>query len=287
MISIVGIGNAGSAIAEKFKSQEKNYQVYKLNSTVKRKTKYCHPLKDYENPEECEKNTPDLSKFFSDTADHVQVFVVGASKSSSYTLGILEQIKDKKIDLFYIKPDVEMLSGLPHLLEKVAYGVLQQYARSGLLSSFTVISNLEIEKHIQNISIKNYYDALNDTIFSSVHYLNFFTYSEPEIGVLPRPGEINRIRSIGMLDSEKLEERWLFELDSPREVCYYLCINEERLKTESGLHRRIVNMLKEKPRNAFRKISYGIYETHLSDFGFCVAHTNVIQEQTLDKIDQE
>jgi len=285
MISIVGIGNAASAIAEKFKSQ-KNYEVYELNSTIKRKSKYRYPLKVHESPEEYEDNIPDVASFFANLSDRVQVFVVGASKSSSYTLGILEQLKDKKIDVFYIKPDVDMLSGLPFLLEKVAYGILQQYARSGLLNSFTIISNLEIERNIQNISIKNYYDSLNDTIFSSVHYLNFFTYSEPEIGVLPNRGEINRIRAIGMLDSEKLEEKWLFELDTPREICYYLCINEERLKTESGLHKHIVNMLKDKPRNAFRKISYGIYETHLNDFGFCVAHTNVIQQQkTLDKID--
>jgi len=50
------------------------------------------------------------------------------------------------------------------------------------------------------------------------------------------------------------------------------------------LHKKIVDMLKEKPKNAFRKISYAIYETeHEQDFGFCVAHTNVVQEQkTLD-----
>jgi hypothetical protein len=42
-------------------------------------------------------------------------------------------------------------------------------------------------------------------------------------------------------------------------------------------------MLKEKPKNAFKKISYAIYETEHDDFGFCVAHTNVVQEQkTLD-----
>jgi hypothetical protein len=40
-------------------------------------------------------------------------------------------------------------------------------------------------------------------------------------------------------------------------------------------------MLKEKPRNAFKRISYAIYETELEqDFGFCVAHTNVVQENS-------
>jgi hypothetical protein len=64
-------------------------------------------------------------------------------------------------------------------------------------------------------------------------------------------------------------------------------MNKEKLEKDGGLHRRLVQMLKEKPRNAFRKISYAIYETETgNDFGFCVARTNVVQK-TLDKLEQE
>ena len=60
-------------------------------------------------------------------------------------------------------------------------------------------------------------------------------------------------------DKQALKEaKWLFELDNPREICYYICVNEERLEKEAGLHKQIVDKLKSKPRNAFRKISYGI-----------------------------
>jgi len=285
MISIVGIGNAASSIAEKFKEQ-KNYSVYLLNSGIKRNSKYNHKLQSFENPEHYEENIPDLSKFFKDLDDVVQVFIVGSSYSSNYALGVLEQIKDKKIQVFYVKPDVELLTGTPRLIENVVFGVLQEYARSGLLHSITFISNLEMENMLNSISIKNYYDSLNQTIYSTVHYLNFFTYTEPEIGQLVKPLDINRIRAVGALNMEDLEEKWLFRLDNPRDMCYYLCINEERLEKETGLHKKIVNMLKTKPHNTFRRISYGIYETHLQDFGFCVAHTNAIQQQkTLDKLD--
>tara|TARA_R110002020_G_scaffold29410_3_gene92725 strand:+ start:2848 stop:3693 length:846 start_codon:yes stop_codon:yes gene_type:complete len=278
MISVVGIGSAASAIAEKFKAQ-KNYNVYLLNSKIERNTKYKYKLKAFEKPEEYENNIPDLKKFFSDLNDYVQIFIVGSSYSSNYCLGILEQIKDKKIDVFYVKPDIELLTGVPKLLENLVFGVLQEYARSGLLNSVTIISNESIEQNIQNISIKNYYDSLNSAIFSAVHYLNFFDHTDPEIGQVAKPSDINRIRSLGMLDPKNLQEKWFFDLDMSRDVCYYLCINEQRLEDEVGLHKRIVDMLKEKPRNAYHKISYAIYETHLSDFGFCVAHTNAIQQQ--------
>lgn len=287
MISIIGIGNAASAVAENFKSQKNNYKVYQLGSNQK-STKYTRKLKIHENPEDYEANIPDLTKFFQEITDDVQVFIVGSSFSSNYALGILEQLSDKNLEVVYIKPDTDLLTGVPKLLENMMFGVLQEYARSGLFKSLTILSNLEIENSITGLSVKNYYEKLNHTIFSCIHYLNFFNHTEPEIGQMAKPGPINRIRTIGILNSKTLSEKWLFELDIPRETCYYVCINQERLEKEAGLHKQIVDILKEKPRNAFRKVSYGIWETHLQDFGFCVAHTNATQQQkTLDKLDQE
>ena len=287
MISIVGIGNAASAIAEKFSSVPQ-YNVYKINSNAEKNTDRQYKLNVYETPEEYEANVPNLKKFFTGIDDRVQVFIVGSSMSSICSLGILEQIKDKDIDVFYIKPDIDLLTGVPRLVENATHGVLQEYARSGLFRSLTILSNESIERVLENINLKNYYDILNDTIFSCVHYLNYFEHTEPHVGNVSKPHEINRIRSISILNMKKIEEKWLFDLDVERELCYYMCINEERLEKETGLHKKLVDILKTKPRNAYRKISYAIYETKLPDFGFCVAHTNAIQQQkTLDKLEQE
>jgi hypothetical protein len=279
MISIIGLGNAGSKIAEKF-SSTKNYNVFVMNSSVQRSSKYKFKLKSYENPEQYEEKVPNVKKFLSEVDDHVQMFIVGSSFSSNYALGILEQIKDKKIDIFYIRPDSDLMTGVPKLVDKVVFSVLQQYTRSGLLNSFTILSNIMIEKVLGDLPIKTYYDRINDSIFSTVHYINYFTHGEPEIGMTSKPLEINCIRTYGILNPINLQEKWLYELDMDRDICYYLCINQERLENEGGLHKRIVDMLKEKPRNAFRKISYAIYETEHQDFGLCVAHTNAIQEYT-------
>ena len=279
MISIIGLGSAASKIAEKFK-QTKNYNVYMMNSSVQRNSKYKYKLKTYDSAEEYEKNIPNVKKFLSELDEHVQFFIVGSSFSSNYSLGILQQIKDKKVDVFYVQPDAELMTGVPKLLDKIVFSVLQQYARSGLLKSFTPISNVLVEKSIGDIPIKTYYDKLNDSIFSTIHYINYFSHADPEIGMVAKPLEINRIRSFGILNPKNLQEKWLFDLDMERDICYYLCINSDRLEKEGGLHKRIVDMLKEKPRNAFRKISYAIYETEHQDFGLCVAHTNAIQDYT-------
>ena len=137
MISIIGIGNGASAVAEKF-SKTPQYNVYMLNDKVTRTSKYKFKLKRFEEPEEYEENPPDLTKFFSTVDDHVQVFIVGSSYSSNYSLTVLEQLKGKKIDIFYIKPDITLLTGIPKLMENVAYGVLQEYTRSGVFNSITL-----------------------------------------------------------------------------------------------------------------------------------------------------
>ena len=50
---------------------------------------------------------------------------------------------------------------------------------------------------------------------------------------------------MGILDVKTLSEKWLFELDMPRETCYYICINQDRLEKESGLHKQIVDPKRE------------------------------------------
>ena len=279
MISIIGLGNAASRIAEKFKAT-KNYNVYTLNSEVEKNSKYKFKLKSYETPEEYEQNIPNLKKFFSTTDEQIQFFVVGSSFSSNYSLGALEQLKDKNVDVIYIQPDSELMTGVPKMLDKIVFSILQQYSRSGLLNSFTVLSNTMIEKSIGNIPIKTYYDKINESIFSTVHYVNYFNHAEPEIGMTSKPLDINRIRTLGLLNVKNLQEKWFYELDMERDICYYLCINKEKLEKEGGLHKKIVDLLKNKPKNAFRRISYAIYETEYQDFGLCVAHTNAIQNYT-------
>ena len=138
MISIVGIGSGASAIARCF-AEVDNYDIYCLNDGVEKNTKSDFMLPSCKTPEECEENIPNLKKFFSKIRDRVQVFIIGSTLSSNYTLGILEQIRDKQIEVFYIQPDTEMLTGMGSLNQRATFGVLQEYARSGLFKSITLI----------------------------------------------------------------------------------------------------------------------------------------------------
>ncbi len=278
MISIFGIGTAGSNVAKQF-SGHKEYNVFEFSEQAS-DSHYSMHLKRAKSPEACEDFIPDLSLMsgFSEVSGRIQVFLCGSSFSANYTLGLLQQVRDKEIEIFYIKPDIHLLIGEVKLQERAIFRILQEYARSGLLRSLTILSNPELEKIIGQVPIKKFFQTINNTIYYVVHYLNFFEHTEPIIGNLTAPSEVQRVRSIGQIDVGTLEERWYYTLDNDRDTCYYLCISTERLENDGQLHSNIVESLKSKPRNAYKNITYAIYEApQENDFGFCVSHTNYIQ----------
>ena len=282
MISVFGIGDAGCNVASLFE-KHKEYNVF-LFSEGQENTKYTRKLPKADKPEDCEEQAPKLSSYKTLAAvqDRIQVFVCGSSFSANYTLAILQQVRDKKIDIFYIKPDVDLLIGDIRLQERAIFGILQEYARSGLFNSFTIFSNPAIEQTIGQIPIKKYFETINKSIYYATHYLNVFEHTSPLVGNLSKPSEVQKIRSMGVISVDKLSESWYYKLDNNRDVSYYLCIASERLENDGSLHSKIVESLKKKPRNAFKNVTYGIYESpYETDFGFCVAHTNFIQGQKI------
>ena len=283
MISLIGIGEAGCNVVSLFEDH-KEYNCF-LFSAEQENTKYTRKLVRVSKAEDCEGEAPKLSSYKTKEAiqDRVQVFLCGSSFSANYTLAILEQIKEKQIDIFYIRPDVDLLIGEVRLQERAIFGILQEYARSGLFNSFTIFSNPEIEKTIGEIPIKKYFEMINKNIYYAVHYLNVFDHTTPLVGNLTKPSEVQKIRSIGVISVDKLSEQWYYKMQEDRDVAYYLCIASNRLETDGKLHSKVVQSLKSKPRNAFKNVTYAIYESpYESDFGFCVAHTNFIQGLALD-----
>ena len=286
MISLIGIGEAGCNMVSLFENH-KEYNCF-LFSSEQENTKYTRKLPRVAKAEDCEGKAPKLSSYKTKEAiqNRVQVFLCGSSFSANYTLAILEQIKDRQIDIFYIKPDVDLLIGEVKLQERAIFGILQEYARSGLFNSFTIFSNPAIEKTIGEIPIKKYFEMINKNIYYAVHYLNVFDHTTPLVGNLSKPSEVQKIRSVGIISVDKLSEQWYYNLQEDRDVAYYLCIATERLENDGKLHAKVVQSLKSKPRNAFKNVTYAIYESpYESDFGFCVAHTNFIQGLILDSTD--
>ena len=66
-------------------------------------------------------------------------------------------------------------------------------------------------------------------------------------------------------------------MDRITEKAYYFAFNEERLKTDGTLGKKIKEIMRKKLDKG-TKISYNVYTTQYEqDYGYCIARTSVIQ----------
>ena len=276
MDAVIGLGSAGCNIADEF-AKYPQYKTYKIDIGLK-KTKTTFPLEEQKKIENYEEKLPTLKYFFRGLRGEILFVVAGGGKVSSASLAILKHLKNKcKINVLYIKPSVGLLNQTQTMLERMAFGVFQEYARSGVFERLYIASNEEIEQILGGISIKDYYNKINQIIVSTLHMINVYrnnksltnTYGDLPVGA--------RISTFGMINEEENEEKMFFSLDNVSDVVYYYAYNKNRLETDSNLMSDIKKNIEEAKAEDIRA-TYGIYETdYEQDYVYCLFHTSTIQ----------
>ncbi len=288
MQNIVGLGSAGCNIAKSFQKYPE-YTIRTIDCIEPSGPEHFR-IKKCDSHEEYEMAVPDMSDFFSHIKSRDEVlFVIGGSgEISGASLAILQQMSHAKLHILYVKPDATLLSELGMLRERLVYNVLQEYARSGKFERMIIIDNQKLDETIGGAPVIGYYDELNRMIVSTIHMINVFDHSEPEIGTISTPLEVSRIISIGMMNVENGEEKLFFPLTSPREKSYYYAINHEELKENKELYKNITVQMKNKVEQSGVKVTYGIYSTNYnSNYCYVVARSSMIQGLVLEENDAE
>jgi ribosome biogenesis SPOUT family RNA methylase Rps3 len=128
------------------------------------------------------------------------------------------------------------------------------------------------------ISIKNYYNKINEIIVSTLHMINVYknnksltnTYGDLPLGT--------RITTIGMYDEIEKEDKMFFSLDNVSDVVYYYAYNKDRLETDSKLMTIIKENIEQNKSENIRA-TYGVYETdYEQDYVYSLYHTSEIQQ---------
>ena len=275
-MNVIGLGQAGCNIADML-SAYPQYKTYKIDVGIEGTR--CYNVKRQKGPEEYEKNVPSMKTFFRGIEGETLFIVGGSGHISAMCLRIMEQIKDKcEISVLYIKPDTSLLSKNKTLHEKATFNILQQYARSGLLKMLYLVSNINLENILGEVPIIGYNSKINELIVSTVHMVNVFRNSSPVMGGIEDPAEASRIATFGISDIEGNEEKSFFTLDRTKEKCYIYSINEERLKTEGDLRKKIVSTVKEQSEAEDLKVSFGVFPTNYQqDYCYILNYTSIIQ----------
>jgi len=128
------------------------------------------------------------------------------------------------------------------------------------------------------VPIIGYNNKVNELLVSTIHMINVFKNSEPVMGKIEDPQEASRIATFGISDIEGNEEKSFFSLDRAKEKCYIYSINEERLKTEGDLRKKIVSTVKAQAETEDLKVSFGVFPTNYQqDYCYILNYTSIIQ----------
>ena len=280
MDTIIGLGGAGCNLAEKF-SEYPQYKVLKIDSESRPfdwLAKGFKLIPKQETPEDYEKNCPSIDDFVKEAGDEVLFIIAGGGKISGALLRILEQFRHKKLSVLYIQPDTDLLPRSAKMQERLAFGVIQEYARSAVFERAYLVKNSTIEDILGDVPISNYYDTINSFIASAIHMINVFKHTDPISSNFERENPVSRITTFGMVNLEDGSENLFFPLQYPREKVYYYAINKNRLNTDKGLHRKIMQQIKSKINSKDIEVTYGIYSTDYdNDYVYSIANASFVQ----------
>jgi hypothetical protein len=277
-VIVVGLGKAGCNIAKAF-SKFPQYETYGIDTqksadiTIKRRASH----------EEYDEHFPNLRRKLKFNKQQVTVALCGSGQISGGVLRLLEQLQGNTVNVVYIQPDLELGSEIQKTQEKIVRNVLQEYARSGLINRVYLIDNQLVERGVGEVAIMGYYDVLNQAIINTLHMINVFENSEPVIGNFIQPSPLSRIATIGILDVEKEEEKWFFNLTRSRDVVYYYGINEEELQADGTLFGKITNYVKSQADEGV-SVSYGVFKTSYDQkYCYCIKYSSVVQSYLDDQ----
>jgi hypothetical protein len=277
MDTVIGLGKAGCAIADKF-SQYPQYKIFKIDiENISENKKNEKLLKKKTSPEQYETSVPSMRAFLKPSTNNVLFVLSGSGAISGTSLRILEQLSKMKktVNVLYIKPDVEFLGANNKAQERLVRNVLQEYARSGKLARLYMIDNKIVESVIGEVPVFGYYDKLNDLISSTLHMINLYDHQSPVHSTSFEASDMARVSTFGVVDAESGKEKLFFLLDSASEKCYYYAINQKTLETDGTLMKKIIDSIGNNTKKEDDiKTSFRIHSTNYEqDYGYMVVNT--------------
>jgi hypothetical protein len=274
MRTIICLGAKACDVGEAFENNPQ-YQVKLIDKDIEGDN--CFSIVKQKTPEEYEKNTPNMSVFLSDISEEILFILSGESEVANCSLKILQQIKDKKINIVYLFPQLEFLTNKQVLQERMIRNVLQEYTRSGLFQNIILLDCSLIENIMGETSIKDFDSQFSVTTMTLLNTFMDAKSIEPEIDKSHTPKEISKILTFAYYDHVNNNEKSVYNMGLIDDKIYHFYFTEETLNGNSKMLREIKEKLKNKAVDN-TKVSYTIRGTSgESDFCFVTYYSKAIQ----------
>ena len=280
---VLGIGDMGCAIVDNFKKQEE-FEVYKINKKTRGNRSLS--LKEQDNLEQYEKlamqKADKIKEMFEDVeeSDCVTVFVSGADKISGATLVVLESLKlqTDNIEVVCISPDKEFLNEEKKKNNNFVFGVLQEFARSGMIKMAHLVDLNKVEEILGDVPLTEYEQRLYELIASTCSMIKFYSNSKPLLDNRTQTKDISRIATYGISSfKNKVQEDLFYDLSESAEKIYYYGMSKKELENDGKLLRKIKTHVKSLD-DAKTILSFAVFETsYEQNMVLCQVFTDKVQ----------
>jgi hypothetical protein len=277
-MNLVGIGAAGCRIVDSF-SVYPQYKRYYVDSDASSRENffYIHPQTSHEEYE-AQYESLDLSHITGD----VTVVLAGCGKISGVSLKLLQDLSHCDVTLLYIKADLVSADETAVTREKIVFGVLQEYVRSGLLDRMYIVKNSLVESVLGSVSIANYWQEINQVISSTYHMLNVFENTEPLLSTVTDDKDTIKICTMGVVAFSSFDEKTFYDLENARSKKYFFGISQKTLDEEKDLLHKIRSYVADKAGEKC-KSCFAIHSTdYEQNYIYVSHHASYVQEQNID-----
>ena len=272
-MDIVGFGTSGAKIARCFNTAEK-YNVYTIDY---KDADFIYPFCN--TVEQAEERVPDFSELNKKIGNEVLFVCCGGGVISGGLLATLERFKEKKIKFLYVRPDTSFLNAQAKLRERMVFGVMQEYARSGVIDHIYLFSNSAIAEVINGLSIIDYYPQINRTIADMYNLVEYYKETQPIMSNEEEIPQVCKITSFGLYQFDDEKENKFFKIKDVRQKHFYFTLNKKTLQEEKNMIYLIGRKLEKAVEHKYMSVSYSIFDSgHEEDRVYVAYHTNAIQQ---------
>ena len=279
MDKVIGLGKLGCAIAEELTAYPE-YRIYKIDGDIDERGSLS--IGEYGDMSSFEANidTDEVGVYLRSIKkkDQVLLIVEGGDTISGATLKILETIKDAKLNVLYVCPDRQMISEVQKRDDRIAFNVLQEYARSGKFENIFLVDKLKVEELAGHAPVNEYEKTISYFISYVVAMINFFKNTTPVLANPLTPPDSARLVSYGVSSlGDNKAINLLFPLEDIKDIHFFYGIPKKVLQDDTTLVKRIKEHVKSYKKEDL-STSFSVYETTLEDMiVLCVAYSTQIQ----------
>jgi hypothetical protein len=285
MRSIVSIGESALLFAE-FLASYPEYNTYTIGHSG---SEFKVPI--FSDPERYDEPINGLRRYLSTVSDEVTCVISGGETVSLTSLKVLEQLRDKKVDIVYLQPKLDLLNQSATMAHNLVHGVTQEMARSKVFNRWYLFDLDLIKSVTPNVVLTEMKKSIASSAARHYHTFNWLRSQDNLFGIDEESSQNAVISSISYCDFDLTTVTDLGKLLFIREQEVFYGISEQKVKTDTELYDKVVKSFsgfkKEDVRTSFKVFSVPYEEDLIYVKNSTTAVQNKVLVEAIDKASNE